>query len=151
LWAQTGRLFRPAPHFHPCACDCSAEYCAPVWSQSAQAKRLNVSFHEASRTITGCIRCTQVRFLPALSGIKSLENRRINICENFFPLNPLLYNRPRLIRLRSRHPLMNLVGKLPEDLSIPQSLSDLTSLWSSHPPCHHLPRQQCIGPAQQTS
>jgi hypothetical protein len=65
--AQTGRLFRRSPHFHPYACDCSAEYCDPVWSQSAQAKRLNVPYHEASRTITGCIRCTQVRLLPALA------------------------------------------------------------------------------------
>ena len=130
-----------------------AEYCAPVWAQSAHTKRLNIPFHEALRTITGCIRCTQINLLPSLSGIKSLENRRRNICEKLFdqakdpahPLHELLRNTQHLTRLRSRHPLRNLVGNLPEeDLRTPESLSDLITAWTSHPPGHDLPRQQWV-------
>ena len=130
-----------------------AEYCAPVWAQSAHAKRLNIPFHEALRTITGCIRCTQINLLPPLSGIKSLENRRRNICEKLFeeavdpahPLHQLIYDTHHLTRLCSRHPLRNLVGNLPEeDLRIPKCLSDFISSWTRYPPGHDLPRQQWV-------
>ena len=130
-----------------------AEYCAPVWTQSTHTQKLNVPFNEALRTISGCIRCTKTNLLPTLSGIKSLKNRRRNICEKLFllasncshPLHRTFYSSQALTRLRSRHPLRNLVGGLPEeDNSVPTSLSDFISEWSSHPPGHDLPRHAWV-------
>ena len=95
-----------------------AEYCAPVWTQSTHSQKLNVPFNEALRTISGCIRCTKTNLLPTLSGIKSLKNCRRNICEKLFllatncshPLHRTFHSSQALTRLRTRHPLRNLVG-----------------------------------------
>ena len=119
-----------------------ADYCAPVWTQSTHTKKLNVPFHEALRTISGCIRCTKTSLLPTLSGIKTLQDRRRNTCEKLFqlatnsnhPLHHTFHCSRVLTRLRSRHPLRNLVGRLPdEDLSIRASLSEFIPEWTNRP------------------
>ena len=48
----------------------AAEYCAPVWTQSAHTRGLDVPLHDAMRLISGCIRCTPLNQLPFLSGIQ---------------------------------------------------------------------------------
>ena len=46
-----------------------AEYCAPVWCRSAHTRLVDVSLNAALRTITGCMRPTQVEQLPILAEI----------------------------------------------------------------------------------
>lgn len=130
-----------------------AEYCAPVWTQCAHTNKLNTPFNEALRTISGCIRSTRTSFLPILAGIESLENRRRNACQRLFhlasdqdhPLHQMMYCSRKLSRLRSRHPLRNLVDNLPlEDNPVPKELAELIPEWTKHPPGCELPRQQWV-------
>ena len=53
-----------------------AEYCAPVWCRSAHTKLVDVSLNTALRTITGCLRPTQVEQLPVLAEIAPPALRR---------------------------------------------------------------------------
>ena len=53
-----------------------AEYCAPVWYRSAHTRLVDVSLNAALRTITGCLRPTQVEQLPVLAEIAPPALRR---------------------------------------------------------------------------
>ena len=61
-----------------------AEYCAPVWCQSALKKTLDVPLNEAMRTVSGCIRPTPLNFLPPLSGIQSPSCRQKKLCKRLY-------------------------------------------------------------------
>ena len=45
----------------------AAEYCAPVWSRSPHAKKVDVAINNALRIITGCLKPTPVVLLPVLA------------------------------------------------------------------------------------
>ena len=47
----------------------AAEYCAPVWSRSPNAKKVDVAINSSLRTISGCLKPTPVLLLPVLAGI----------------------------------------------------------------------------------
>ena len=46
-----------------------AEYCAPVWCRSSHTHLVDVGLNASLRTITGCLRPTQVNQLPVLADI----------------------------------------------------------------------------------
>ena len=54
----------------------SAECCAPVWCRSTHTRLVDVSLNAALRTITGCLRPTQVDQLPVLADIAPPDLRR---------------------------------------------------------------------------
>ena len=60
-----------------------AQSCCHVRNQSCKTNRLNRSYNEALRTISGCIRPTRVNLLPSLAGIQYFENCRHYACERY--------------------------------------------------------------------
>ena len=56
-----------------------AEYVAPVWARSAHAYKLDSELNSACRTITGCLKPTNVEELYFLSGITTPSIRR-DVC-----------------------------------------------------------------------
>ena len=54
----------------------AAEYCAPVWSRSPHAKKVDVVINSSLRTISGCLKPTPVFQLPVLAGITPAGLRR---------------------------------------------------------------------------
>ena len=63
-----------------------ADYCAPIWTQSAHTQKLNTPFNEALRTISVCLRSTRTNFLLVLAGIEPLKDCHRNACEKLFQL-----------------------------------------------------------------
>ena len=57
----------------------TAEYAAPVWARSAHANNLNPELNQACRSVTGCLKHTNVEDLYFLSGISPPAIRR-DVC-----------------------------------------------------------------------
>ena len=57
-------------------CYSCAEYCSPIWMQSAHTKKIDIALHDSMRLISGCIRSTPIDNLPILSGIEPPDIRR---------------------------------------------------------------------------
>ena len=57
----------------------TAEYAAPVWARSPQAKNLDPELNQACRSVTGCLKSTNVEDLYLLSGISPFTIRR-DVC-----------------------------------------------------------------------
>lgn len=53
-----------------------AEYCVPVWERSVHAKKIDTQLNNTLRTIVGCVRVTNLQWLPVLSNIVSPAARR---------------------------------------------------------------------------
>jgi hypothetical protein len=47
----------------------TAEYCAPVWLNSAHTQKLDVELNNTMRLITGTVKSTELQWLPVLSNI----------------------------------------------------------------------------------
>ena len=47
----------------------AAEYAAPSWSRSNHTRKLDVTFNDTMRIITGCLQATLTECLPVLAGI----------------------------------------------------------------------------------
>ena len=58
----------------------TAEYAAPVWARSAHAKNLDPELNQACRSVTGCLKPTNVEDLYLLSGIAPPVTRR-DVCD----------------------------------------------------------------------
>lgn len=56
----------------------AAEYCAPVWINSAHVKKVDAQLNNTMRMITGTIRSTPTQWLPVLSNIPPPHLRRTN-------------------------------------------------------------------------
>ena len=54
----------------------AAEYCAPTWSRSPHAKKVDTAINNALRIISGCLKPTPVFYLPVLAGIAPAGLRR---------------------------------------------------------------------------
>ncbi len=54
----------------------TAEYAAPVWSQSVHSPKIDVVLNDAMSLISGCLRSTPVEYLPILSGTAPAHLRR---------------------------------------------------------------------------
>ena len=57
-------------------CYSVAEYCAPVWRNSAHTHLVDVQLNNTMRTITCAVRCTRTDWLPVLSSIAPADIRR---------------------------------------------------------------------------
>ena len=57
----------------------TAEYAGPVWARSANAKNLDPELNQACRSVTGCLKHTNVEDLYLLSGTSSPAIRR-DVC-----------------------------------------------------------------------
>ena len=90
-----------------------AEYCAPVWCISAHTRLVGVSLNAVRRTITGCLRPTQVEQLPVLAEIAPPPLRREaatlvlgrRACQHVHLLHDVVENPTHRKRLKSRRPL----------------------------------------------
>ena len=58
----------------------AAEYACPVWARSPHASKLDPELSDAYRSITGCLRPTNVKELYLLAGIAPPDIRR-DVCE----------------------------------------------------------------------
>ena len=94
-------------------CFSVAEYCAPVWRNSAHRKAIDTQLNSSMRVISGAIKCTRTEWLPVLCNIVPPDLRReaatlrlLQATENIpnLPLNTDLQNHPRH-RLPSRRPI----------------------------------------------
>jgi hypothetical protein len=54
----------------------TAEYCAPVWLNSVHFSKINVQLNNAMRNIYGCVKSTQIPWLPTLAHIAPPKLRR---------------------------------------------------------------------------
>ena len=57
-------------------CHSTAEYAAPVWARSSHANKLNPVLNQACRSITGCLKPTNVEDLYLIAGIAPPDIRR---------------------------------------------------------------------------
>ena len=108
-------------------CYSVAEYCAPVWRNSAHTNLVDVQLNNTMRTITGAVRCTRTDWLPVLSNIAPADIRREVATSGMIlrargkPELPLLtdidfHPRPRL---KSRRPIWS---NLPDEAPTIQHL-----------------------------
>lgn len=90
----------------------SAEYCAPVWKNSAHVRKVDVKLNQAMRIISGTTKSTPLPWLPVLCNIPPPSIRREAAAIKEFQKcsthqNSLLHNHLRNIptsRLKSRKP-----------------------------------------------
>ena len=54
----------------------TVEYAAPVWARSSHANKLNPVVNQACRSITGCLKPTNVEDLYLIAGIAPTDIRR---------------------------------------------------------------------------
>ena len=87
----------------------TAEYAAPVWARSPHAKNLDPALNQACRTVTGCLKHTNVENLYLLAGIAPPNIRR-DVCarvekqkQETKPTHSLFGQTPATRRLKSRH------------------------------------------------
>ena len=108
-------------------CYSVAEYCAPVWRNSAHTNLVDIQLNNTMRTITGAVRCTITDLLPVLSNIapayirREVATSRMIIRARSKPELPLLtdidfHPRPRL---KSRRPIWS---NLPDEAPTIQHL-----------------------------
>ena len=62
-------------------CYSAAEYCAPVWSRSANKSQVYVQLNSTMRLISGTLRSTPLPWLPMLSNIERHEASR-GLCDS---------------------------------------------------------------------
>ena len=60
-------------------CYSVAEFAAPVWAKSSHAQKLNPALNSACRSVTGCLKPTNVEDLYLLAGIAPPDIRR-DVC-----------------------------------------------------------------------
>ena len=130
-----------------------AEYCAPVWCQSTDTKRLDIPLNEAMQIVSGCIRPTPLNFLPPLSGIQPPSCHQKKLCKRLHYkadntdhlLHNILYSKTPPKRLKSCKPLRSFLespqGYDPQQESIPHKLQPHIQDWSNKPLEHGLPQK----------
>ena len=99
-------------------CYTAAEYACPVWSRSVHARKLDPALSNACRTITGCLKPTNISNLHLLAGIAPPEIRRETasraerLRQSTDPRHPLFGSEPALTRLKSRRSFLSHVHAL---------------------------------------
>jgi Reverse transcriptase (RNA-dependent DNA polymerase) len=120
----------------------TAEYCAPVWLNSAHVHKVDVQLNNTMRLITGTIKSTDLRWLPVLSNIAPPKLRREaalfrELKNSWIYEKSLLYTQLQAvppIRLRSRKPIwLHDPGPTNECFDILQHWRDQ---WSSTSPAN---------------
>ena len=90
-------------------CYSTAEYACPVWERSAHAYKVDPALNEACRSITGCLKPTNVENLYLLAGIAPPAIRRHTTAQHEREKqidddrHPLYGHTPAARRLKSRH------------------------------------------------
>ena len=120
------------------------EYCAPVWCRSAHTRLVDISLNAALRTITGCLRPTQVEQLPVLAEIAPPALRREaatlvlgrRACQHDHLLHDVVENSNHRNRLKSRRPLTHhaqqLVSSVPPQETVKHwTHARLAESWAS--------------------
>ena len=107
-----------------------AEYCAPVWCRSSHTRLVVVGLNASLRTITGCLRRTQVDQLPVLAEIAPPALRRDaatqvldrRACQHDTLLHDVMENSTHRKGLNSRRPLTHhahqLVSSVPPQKTV---------------------------------
>jgi Reverse transcriptase (RNA-dependent DNA polymerase) len=106
----------------------SAEYCAPVWLNSAHVRDIDVQLNRVMRTISGSVMATPLPWLPVLSNIAPPEVRRKEALLREFnkiiatPDLPILQDLPPHDgRLKSRHPPLRTASQLADGNFVPKA------------------------------
>ena len=114
----------------------AAEYCAPVWYNSAHAHKVDVELNSSMRLITGTVRTTPIPWLHVQSNIAPPELRRKHAAQKMWkncfddtrgytlPIRADLENPPPH-RLTSRSPIWL-------DLEIQDDNFDINDAWTSY-------------------
>lgn len=99
-------------------CYSSAEYACPVWERSSHAKKLDPALNNTCRSITGCLKPTNINNLHLLAGIAPADVRRevasrVEMTKATSDERHLLYGRvPPAQRLKSRRSFLSHVQPL---------------------------------------
>jgi len=107
-----------------------AEYCATVWERSVHAKKVDTQLNNTMRIITGCVRATNLQWLPVLSNVAPpVIRRHLSTVKLFQKINKLVnlpvyndINSAPSKRLRSRNPIW----------SIENSFDSMEDMWKQH-------------------
>lgn len=106
-----------------------AEYCCPVWANSAHTNIIDTQLNEAMRTISGTVKSTPTQWLPVLSNIEPPEIRRQAALKKEWgkcsadpdlPLHQDCLDNQRQ-RLKSRRPSWKLGERLIREDFLPQT------------------------------
>ena len=62
-------------------CYSTAEYAAPVWTKSSHANKLNPVLNQACRSITGCLKPTNIEDLYLIARIAPPDIKKRSMCE----------------------------------------------------------------------
>ena len=104
-------------------CYSVAEYCSPVWCQSAHISQVDTQLNSTMRLVSGTLRPTQLPWLPVLSNIAPPALRRKEATDRLIAnasqhtdwgLHKDIHDHPTQ-RLQSRHPLWT--DMAPSDLA----------------------------------
>jgi len=97
-----------------------ADYCSPVWLQSAHTNKVDTQLNSAMRIITGAVKSTPIDWLPVLSNLCPPHLHRYNslirewnkcFSNTMLPIQNDINTGPN-IRLKSRKPTWRLAQKL---------------------------------------
>ena len=109
-------------------CYSVAEYCAPVWRNSAHANLVDVQLNNTMMTITGAVRCTRTEWLPVLSSIAPAD-----ICRGVATSRTILRARgkPELHQLTDIdfHPRPRMKSRRPILTNLPDEECTIQQLW----------------------
>lgn len=114
-----------------------AEYCAPVWLNSAHTQKIDVQLNQTMRIITGTIKTTPLRWLPILSNIAPpglrrtaalvREHRKIAANERLPIHQDIPYIGQERQRLKSRRPPIRTARETDDEFEINR---DWTERWT---------------------
>ena len=114
-------------------CYSTAEYACPVWERSAHAYKVDPALNEACRSITGCLKPTNVENLYLLAGIAPPAIRRHTIAQREREKqidndrHPLYGHTPAARRLKSRHSFIHSTEPL-----VTKPATARVTAWSAH-------------------
>ena len=114
-------------------CYSTAEYACPVWGRSAHAYKVDPALNEACRSITGCLKPTNVENLYLLAGIAPPAIRRHTIAQREREKqidddrHPLYGHTPAARRLKSRHSFIHSTEPL-----VTKPATARVTAWSAH-------------------
>ena len=112
-WHKLGSQYTDIENVHPCTRVCTSGILCPVWCRSSKTHLVDVGLNASLRTITGCLRPTQVDQLPVLAEIAPPALRREaatlvlgrSSCQHDHLLHDVMENATHRKRLKSRRPL----------------------------------------------
>ncbi|KAL7396938.1 hypothetical protein ABVT39_013997 [Epinephelus coioides] len=114
-WGATAQTLRSTAL---ALCYSSAEYACPVWERSSHAKKLDPALNNTCRSITGCLKPTNINNLHLLAGIAPADVRRraasrVEMTKATSDERHLLYGRvPPAQRLKSKRSFLSHVQPL---------------------------------------